>query len=612
MSIKNLDILFNPRRIAVVGASDDAQSVGYHIFKNLIGKGFKGIVHPVNSSVFGVQGIEAYRTVSDIPHPIDLVMVSSQPENLKSVLMDCGRKRVKGIVMLTPDYKYTAQNPHSISEQIRQLSVSDGCRVLGSNSLGFLKPGNNLNASLYPKTVLKGNIALISESGIFSTAFLEHAIRKKIGFSYFISLGSKLDINFADTIDFLAGDVNTRALFLYIETINNGQRFMTSIRNFARNKPIVVVKPGNFDVFSMQSIGNSNLFLEEDLIYDAVFKRAGSLRVNSIGDLLCMVDTIAKQSRPKGKRLLIISNSSAPSKIAIDALHGMNGILAEPSMETLKRISDSLSIKRELRNPLYLMADASPADYQVTIESCLRDNGVDGVLIICIPFPGIDLKKIAEAIVSAAKNNRQIPLFSTWFGEETASAELDFLNNNGIPTYFTTEQAVKSFMYTYQYDYNLKLLRETPETLLKDFYPDLKYAENIIKNSITQKRFSLYNDEAAEILETYGIPVVDTVRVADAGEAVRAAKLMGYPVMMKINFVTVCNKAGNDLELRELKSDEECPSPLAIHPLTSDLSFRYHVRFPIPFPILSEASTGNRRIGRNGQCPPAPRPGGHF
>lgn len=532
MSIKNLDILFNPQRIAVVGASDDAQSVGYHIFKNLIGKGFKGIVHPVNSSVSGVQGIEAYRTVSDIPHPIDLVMVSSQPENLKSVLQDCGKKRVKGIVMLTPDYKYTAQNPHSISEQIKQLSVSDGCRVLGSNSLGFLKPGNNLNASLYPKTVLKGNIALISESGIFSTAFLEHAIRKKIGFSYFISLGSKLDINFADTIDFLAGDVNTRALFLYIETINNGQRFMTSIRNFARNKPIVVVKPGNFDVFSIESIHRSNLFLEEDLIYDAVFKRAGSLRVNSIGDLLCMVDSIAKQCRPKGKRLLIISNSSAPSKIAIDTLHGMNGILAEPSQDTIKRISDSLPIKQELRNPLYLMADASATDYQVAIESCLRDNGVDGVLIICIPFPGIDLKKIAEAIVSAAKINRQIPLFSTWFGEDTASAELDFLNNNGIPTYFTTEQAVKSFMYMYQYDYNLKLLRETPETLLKDFSPDLNTAEGIIRNSIAKKRFFLNADEAKEILKAYGIPVIETVRGDSEGVGIDRHTRHGYEILI--------------------------------------------------------------------------------
>ncbi|MCP4339214.1 MAG: GNAT family N-acetyltransferase [Desulfobulbaceae bacterium] len=557
MSIKNLDILFNPQRIAVIGASDDDQSVGYHIFRNLIGKGFKGIVYPVNSSLSGVQGIEAYSTVNDIPYPIDLAMVATKPEYLQTVIKGCGQKGVKGVVMLAPDYKYTAKDSSLISEQIGMLSSKHGCRVLGPNSLGFLKPATNLNASLYPKMVLPGNIAFISESGIFSTAFLEHAIRKKIGFSYFISLGTKLDINFADTIDFLAGDASTRALFLYIETIKKGQRFMTSIRNFARTKPIVVVKPGNSDVFSVQSISNTNLILEEDLIYDAVFKRAGCLRVDSIDDLLCMVDTIAKQRRPKGKRLLIISNSSAPSKIASDALQAMNGSLAEPLQETVNTISDRLPIKQNLRNPLYLMADASAKDYQVAIESCLRDNGVDGILIICIPFPGIDLGKIAKAIVSASKINSQIPLFSTWFVEETASDELDFLNNNGIPTYFTTEQAVKSFMYMYRYDYNLKLLRETPEILLKDFSPNLKNAENLIKKCIAQKRFSLHADEAGEILSAYGIPVIETVRVGNEGEAVSVARLMGYPVVMKIDSADIRNNIRKGVEFQKLNSSHE-------------------------------------------------------
>ena len=557
MSIKNLDILFNPQRIAVIGASDDEQSVGFHIFRNLIGKGFKGIVHPVNSKVSGVQGIESYNTVGDIPHPIDLALIATPPESLQSVVRNCAIKAVKGVVLLTPDYKYTARDSSLISEQIRKLSSKNECRILGPNSLGFLKPSSRLNASLYPKMVLPGNIALISESGIFSTAFLEHAISKRIGFSYFISLGTKLDINFADTIDFLAGDVNTRALFLYIETIYNGQRFMTSIRNFARNKPIVVVKPGSSDVFSLHSTRGLNCYIEEDLIYDAVFKRAGCLRVNNIDDLLCMVDTIAKQRRPKGKRLLIISNSSAPSKIATDSLQAMSGVLAELSEETLNTIKECLAIEGELHNPLYLMADASAREYQVAIESCLRDDGVDGILIICIPFPGSDLKKIAESIVSASKINTQIPLFSTWFGEETASVELDFLNNNGIPTYFTTEQAVKSFLYMFRYDENLKLLRETPEILIKDFAPDLKASEKIIRNCILQSRFTLCAEEVAEILDAYGIPVIDTVSVENEGEAVRTARGIGYPVSMKINSVNTDNKLRQKNDFLQLTSDHE-------------------------------------------------------
>ena len=229
MSIKNLDILFNPQRIAVIGASENDKSLGYHIFRNLIGKGFKGIVHPIHPGMSGVQGVEAYKSVKDIPHPVELAMVATEPENLPSVLKDCGEKGVKGVVILAPDYKYRVKHAYLISDQIRRLASMHGCRVLGPNSLGFLRPATNLNASLYPEMPPKGNIAFISESGLFSSAFLEHAISKNVGFSYFISLGSKLDVNLADMIDFLGRDGSTRAIFLHVQTINNGRRFMTAI-----------------------------------------------------------------------------------------------------------------------------------------------------------------------------------------------------------------------------------------------------------------------------------------------------------------------------------------------------------------------------------------------
>lgn len=528
MSTKHLDVLFNPQRIAVIGASEDQRDVGYHVFRNLIGKGFRGIVHPVNPGMSGIQGVEAYNRVGDIPQPIDLALVATQPENLLSVLQDCGQKGVKAVAIMSPDYQYRSREAAPIAEEIKKLISTYGCRVLGPNSLGILRPAINLNASLYKEMPPAGNIAFISESGIFSSAFLEHAIRKKVGFSYFVSLGCKLDINFADTIDFLAGDSSTRAIFLYVETIINGRWFMTSIRNFSRTKPIIVVKPGRSEVFSPEPTDSSGCLAEEDLIFDAVFKRAGSLRVGTIVDLLCMVETIAKQNRPKDKRLLIISNSTAPSEMATDVLMGMGGRLAEPAETTLKAIGACLPIKHELRNPLVLQADASAADFQVAIESCLHDNEVDGILVIYIPFPGIELKKIAEAIISAAGSNPRTPLFATWFGEETAMAEIDFLNNNGIPTYFTTEQAVKSFMYMYRYDYNLKLLSETPEIILKDFAPDLQRAESILRNCQEQKCSSLEAEESADILRAYGIRTFDTAGGDTGNDAARAAEPKGF------------------------------------------------------------------------------------
>jgi acetyltransferase len=269
MSIKNLDILFNPKRIAVIGASEDDRAVGYHLFRNLIGKGFKGIVHPIHPSMGGVQGVEAYRAVSDIPHPIDLAMIATDPENLPAALDDCARKGVKCVTILAPDYRYRVKDACHISEQIKKLSSMHGCRVLGPSSLGFLRPVSHLNASLHPELPLPGNIAFISESGIFSAVFLEHAIKKKVGFSYFVSLGAKLDINFSDLIDFLGRDGSTMAIFLHVQRINNGRRFMTALRNLARSKPIVVVKTGRSE--TSLSVTDCGCLAAEDLIYEAVF-----------------------------------------------------------------------------------------------------------------------------------------------------------------------------------------------------------------------------------------------------------------------------------------------------------------------------------------------------
>jgi acetyltransferase len=439
-----------------------------------------------------------------------------------------------------------------------------GCRVLGPNSLGFLRPVSNLNASLYPELPLPGNIAFISESGIFSAVFLEHAIKKKVGFSYFVSLGAKLDVNFADLIDFLGRDGSTTAIFLHVQSIHNGRRFMTALRNFARSKPIVVVKTGKSEASIPLSITDCGCLAAEDLIYEAVFKRAGSLRVNNIVDLLDMVETVAKQVRPKGQRLLVITNSIAPSEMAIDALEEMGGLLANPDCNTLSTIGDLLSIKRELHNPLYLLADAPAEAYQVAISACLRDPAVDGILVICLPFPGIDFQKIAEAIVAAAGSNPKVPLFATWCGEETGLSAIAFLNSKNIPTFYTPEQAVKSFMYLYHYDYNLKLLQETPEILLKDFSPDLAKAEKIIRGCLDQQRFALHAEEARDILNAYGIPVLESVTIDTADEACRVSRRIGYPVVIKVYSPNTGCQQQTGRVLDNLKNGREVRAAFAV------------------------------------------------
>jgi acetyltransferase len=542
MSIKNLDTFFNPRRIAVLGASEDKSSLGYHVFRNLVGRGFKGIVYPVSSNSDGIQGVEAYRNSNAIPHPVDLAVIVSPPEGLYTSLDECGQKDVKGAIIMTPNFEQRAKDPVLLSALIRRLSSIYGFRVMGPNSFGFLRPGKNLNASLFPEMPLKGNIAFISQSGIFSSAFLERALSKNVGFSYFISMGANIDIDCADLIDFLGIDPETRAIILYLMKIEGGRKFMTAVRSFASSKPIVVVKSGKFREAETTTLTHSALLAVEDRVYEAAFKRAGAVRVDEMLDLFYMTETLSKQQRPKGKRLAIVSNSFGPSYIAVDALIRSDGEPAALSASTTAALAAHLTARRQVLNPVVLLSDASPADFEFAVTSCLKDDGVDGVLIMCLPFPGIDPKAVAEAVVSAAKSNPYVPIFTAWLGDRMVTDARDFLNNRGIPTFVTPEQAVRSFIYMYRYDYNLKLLQETPEALLTDFVPETKKAAEIISSAAQESRSTLSLTEAMGIMAAYGIPVIETTRVANEEEAASLSAERGFPTVLKIDSVKVFHK----------------------------------------------------------------------
>ncbi len=543
MAVKYLDSFFNPRRIAVVGACEDSSSMGYHIFKNLIGKGFKGAVYPVNPRVEAVQGVEAYKRITDIEREIDLAILAVPPDEIPEILVECGLKSVKGVMVLCFDFKKRVENSQLLETQIKQASDKYGFRVLGPDSLGFIKPGTSLNASLFPQLPPKGNIALIVQSTTLSAALLDWASSKNIGFSYFISVGTKIDIKFSDLIDFLGVDPDTRAIVLYIESIKNGRKFMTAVRSFSSSKPIMIIKSGKFDISAHVALTHSGYLAGEDKVYDAAIERAGAIRVDETLDLFYLAETLSKQRRPKGNRLAIITNSGGSAIIAIDTLLKLEGELAVLSKETIETLHGRLSYMKLIQNPVDLFIEATPQDYEVAIQSCLRDKEVDGVLVIHTPSYASRPRDIAQTVVSSARAYSYKPVFTVWMGEEQVIAARDYLNENGIPTFVSTEQAVRSFIYMYRYDNNLRLLHETPEVILKDFEPDEYRAEEIIRKVSEDRRLFLNFNEVKDLFLHYGIPVVPTKVVQDDGEAVEIADFIGYPVVLKIDSQKVLRKS---------------------------------------------------------------------
>lgn len=542
MSVKNLDVLFNPQRIAVIGADDAPSSIGFNVFKNLLGQGFKGTVYPVNPMYDAIQGVESYPDIKAINKDIDLAIIAVPPDNLASTLEECGQKGVKGVVIFCPDFKNRVQDLQSSLSNLTLISKKYNLRILGPDSLGFIRPKIRLNASLFPQIPPQGNIAFIVQSVTLSTTLLDLALNKNIGCSYFISVGTKVDIKFADLIDYLGVDTETRAIILYIESIKNGRRFMTAVRSFASSKPIIVVKPGKFDISAQVALTHSGFMAGEDKVYDSAFKRAGVIRVDEILDLFYVAESLAKQQRPKGNRLAIITNSGSPSVIAVDNLIRFDGQLAVFSFDTIQQIQSSVKSVNIIQNPLDLLFEASPEDYHNAVKTCLKDSNVDGLLVIHTPSYSTNSEEIAKAVVSASKAYPYKPIFTLWMGEEKVQRAREFLNSRGIPTFNTPEQAIRSFIYMYRYDHNLKLLLEVPEVILKDFEPNEDKAEDIIKTASEEKRLILNFKEVKGILSSYGIPVVPTYVAHDEDDAIHFSEEIGYPVALKIDSQKVIHK----------------------------------------------------------------------
>ncbi|HET6513950.1 MAG TPA: bifunctional acetate--CoA ligase family protein/GNAT family N-acetyltransferase [Thermodesulfovibrionales bacterium] len=554
MSIKNLEVFFNPKRIAVVGASQDPESTGYFILKNMIGNGFSGVVHPVNPLSESVQGVEAYKTLSSIPHSVDLAILAVPFEEILPTVEECGKKNVKGVSIIYPDFCLSDKENQLFSGKIKKLLTRYDLRILGPNTLGFIRPSISLNASLFPKMPKSGTTAFISQSATLTSALLDRAIDKNFGFSYIISLGTRLDLGFPDLIDFLGVDPKTRAIILYLEHIERGRKFMTAVRSFARSKPIVVVKSGKFDISAQAALTHSGVLAGEDKIYDAVFKRAGAVRIDEILDLFYLAETLAQEKRPRGKRLAIITNAGAPSMIAMDTLLKLEGELSVLGEDTVGNLRQLLPSVREVQNPVNLLTSASPADYKTAVENCLKDANVDGLVVIHVPNFRAQPEETAGAIVAAKQVNPHVPLFTVWMGGELVQSARELLNERAIPTFVTPEQAVRSFIYLYRYDYNLQLLQETPETILRDFSPDREIAKNIIDGALDQERVILNSKEVKEILQAYGMPVITTKRAENEEEVVRISEEIGYPVVLKIDSEKVFHKiekSGVHLNLKD-------------------------------------------------------------
>lgn len=545
MVTTNLDKIFNPQNVAIIGASDVEGSVGYAIVKNFTQSGFAGKVYFVNIKKPEILGVKTYQTVDQIPELVDLAIIATPAKTVPDVMVECGKAHVKGVIIVSAGFKETGPAGKALEEKLFEAAKKYGIRVIGPNCIGIIRPRVNLNATFLDKMPKSGNIAFLSQSGALGSAILDWAIHENIGFSNFVSVGSMVDVDFGDLIDYFGSDPKTKSILMYVEGITEARKFMSAARHFARTKPIIVVKSGKFSESAKAAASHTGSLSGEDGIYDAAFKRAGVVRVSEIADLFNAAEVLGTQPLPKGSNLAIITNAGGPGVMATDSLIGFGGKLAKISQKSLDSLNAVLPPFWSHGNPIDVLGDAKAERYKAALEAALNDDNVDGILLIFTQQAVSESVEIAKAIVELVRNKpyQNKTILTSFMGFGAVQEANHILNANNIPTYSTPEQALKTYMYMYNYQRNIDLLYETPEELPVDASPPKRPIMAILRNAAFEDREVLTEDEAKKILKYYNFPVVRTAAANNVDEAVSFAQEMGFPVVLKILSPQIIHKS---------------------------------------------------------------------
>jgi acetyltransferase len=548
-----LDPLFMPQSVAVIGASERPGSVGRSVLWNLLSSPFGGTVFPVNSKRSNVLGIKAYPSLKELPDKVDLVVVSTPADTVPGIIAEAVELGIPAGIVISAGFKEHGEHGHELERQIAQ-TIRGKMRLIGPNCLGVMNPVRGLNATFAHTVARPGNVAFISQSGALCTAVLDWSLRENVGFSGFVSIGSMLDVNWGDLVDYFGSDSRTHSIVIYMESIGDARSFLSAAREVSLNKPVIVIKAGRTDAAAKAAASHTGALTGSDEVLDAAFRRCGVLRVNSIADIFYMSDVLAKQPRPRGKRLCILTNAGGPGVLATDALVANGGELAELSEETMKAFDAILPPQWSHNNPVDILGDAEPERYAKSLEIAAKDHGIDGMLVILTPQDMTNPTQIAEKLKPYAKGLGK-PVLASWMGGAEVAAGDQILNQAGIPTFHFPDSAVRAFNYMWRYSYNLKGIYETP-TLPQHADATLhrEQAERIIHDARQAGRTILTEYESKQLLKAYDIPTVETRVAAGEQEALRAAEEIGYPVVLKLYSLTITHKTdvgGVQLNLRD-------------------------------------------------------------
>ncbi len=521
MSSKHLDSLFKPKSIAVIGASNASNRPGFAVMRNLLQGHFDGPIMPVTPDYKSVQGVLAYRSIDELPITPDLAIICTRASRVPAIVMQLGRKGTGCAIVIASGLEnlHTAQGTN-LQEQMQQIAAHWNIRLLGPNSLGFIAPALGLNASYAHTQAQPGKIAFLSQSSAMCIALLDWSRRRRIGFSYMVSLGDAVDIDFDELIDYLGRDPATTAILFYIDSISDGRAFLSAARAASFNKPLLVIKAGEHRDSAQLFQRGPTIPLGIDAVYDAAFRRAGMLRVGDLRELMAAVETLANGKPIRGEKLVIVSNGNGPSAMAVDTLLQRGGKLEQLNEELVSDIKKILRPGSRATNPIHLLGDATPEEYTKVLIQLLNDKAIENILLMHAPSALVPAEVYAQAVIETYQKHtgRKPNLLVNWMGEEAAQAARYLFADANIASFRTPEGAIIAFMHMVDYRRNQKLLSETPESVMEEIphHPQLAIQmHQELPHEKFQERINqiLSPENTKRFLAAYGLRMEESLQI---------------------------------------------------------------------------------------------------
>lgn len=536
-----LDMFLDPQSVAVIGASREPGKLGYAVLENIIKSGFKGPIYPINPNAPEILGLPCFTSVLGVPGSIDLAVITIPAKFVAKVLDECGQRGVKGAIIITAGFREVGSAGAQLERELITIANQYKMRLVGPNVLGMVDTVTPINASFAAGMPMPGTISFMSQSGALCTAILDWAEAHDIGFSRFISIGNKADINEIDLLEAWNVDDKTSVIIAYLEGITNGQKFIETARRVTKNKPVIALKSGNTGAGARAASSHTGTLAGSARAYDAAFSQCGIIRATSVQDLFDLSIAFSYQPVLPGDRIAIVTNAGGPGIMGTDAVENLGLKLATLTDETQAYLAQNLPAAANVHNPIDVLGDALAERYGMAVETALKDPNVDGVLVILTPQVMTQVPESAQAVCDAVDRMKGCgkPVLGCWMGQAITKAGADVLNQHQIPNYQFPERAAAVFKAMSAY----RTWRERPEAEIPKLDVDKTRVKAVFDKARAEGRLGLGDFEARDVMEAYGLRVPKSVLARTSEEAVTAATEMGYPVVLKVASPDILHKS---------------------------------------------------------------------